>query len=187
MEFLDRFLGRVPKQSAGSREADRREPDKTRGSEPEADRGTVDDGLADLMPNEAPEAYGEKVQEVVLSLSGLLVLDLRELPSRRQRVVGSFGWVTDAERSKYGGTSYLLVREPMNDFDRGAVAVYGKGRKVGYLTAAKAAALTPILDLLDFDAFRVGGASVVNNSIRLWIDVPALPALRALAKSHVKG
>lgn len=76
-----------------------------------------------------------------------------------------------------------MVREPKNKWDTNAVAVYGKGRKVGHLSEAKVAALAPILDQLSFDAYRVTGAAPADNSIRMWIDVPAVPKLRALAKN----
>jgi hypothetical protein len=83
----------------------------------------------------------------------------------------------------YGDTEYTLLREPENEWDVHAIAVYGKGRKVGHLSEAKAAALAPIFDTLDFDAFRVSGASVSSNSLRLWVDLPSLPALRAFVKT----
>ena len=114
--------------------------------------------------------------------SSLRVLDLREVPSTRMRIKGSANWVTAEERSAFGGTGYLLVREPNNEHDSCAVAVYGKGRKVGYVSATKAAALAPILDPLQFDAFSVGGTSVIENSIRLWVDMPKLPDLRQFVK-----
>jgi hypothetical protein len=118
------------------------------------------------------------VKKVVLSETGLSVLDLRELPSNRFRIVGSAYWVTDTGRYKHGGNEYSLVREPKNRWDANAVAVYGKGRKVGYLTKAKAAALAPIFDALPYDAFRVGGTPPSGNSITMWVDIPALPKLR---------
>lgn len=123
------------------------------------------------------------VQVVRLPLGELDVLDLSGVaPTKRTRIVGSFGWVTEEDRRIYGGSSYLLVREPHNQFDPQAVAVYGKGRKVGYLSSAKAAAFSQILDPLSFDAFKVGGASVSSDSIRMWVDLPTLPSLRAFVK-----
>lgn len=126
-----------------------------------------------------PRSVG--VKRVVLAEAGLSVLDLRELPSNRFRIVGSSYWVTDTGRHKHGSNEYLLVREPRNQWDVNAVAVYGKGRKVGYLTTAKAAALAPIFDGLPYDAFRVGGAPPSGNSITMWVDIPALPKLRKFA------
>ncbi|MFB8370360.1 HIRAN domain-containing protein [Pseudarthrobacter sp. NPDC055928] len=126
------------------------------------------------------------VKKVMLDEAGLSVLDLRELASSRFRIVGSAYWVTDSGRYKHGGNDYLLVREPKNKWDANAVAVYGKGRKVGHLTEAKAAALAPILDELGFGAYRVGGTAPAPNSIRMWVDLPALPKLRAFAKKVTK-
>lgn len=131
-----------------------------------------------------PKAAG--VKKVMLDEKGISVLDLRELPSSRFRIVGSAYWVSMAGREKHGDTEYLLVREPKNNWDKSAVAVYGKGRKVGHLSEKKAAAYAPILDAFDFDAFTVGGASVSVNSSQLWVDLPSLPALRAFTKAHEK-
>lgn len=136
--------------------------------------------LSALAEDDSPKR--ERVKKVTLDLDAVRVLDLRSVPSSRKRIVGSFGWVTDAGRETHGGTEYLLVREPRNKFDANAIAVYGKGRKVGYISAAKGAAFTPILDPLPFDAFLVSGAGVEFNSIRLWVDLPGLPALRAFVK-----
>jgi hypothetical protein len=122
------------------------------------------------------------VKKVMLDEEGLSVLDLRELPSSRFRIVGSAYWVTDSGRYKHGGNDYLLVREPKNKWDANAVAVYGKGRKVGHLTEAKAAALAPIFDELGYGAYRVVGTAPAPNSIRMWVDLPALPKLRAFAR-----
>lgn len=52
----------------------------------------------------------------------------------------------DRDREAYSGREYPLVREPENKHDSNAVAVYGRGRKVGYLSTAKAAGVGPELD-----------------------------------------
>lgn len=131
--------------------------------------------------NQESEPGSLGVKRVVLVEAELSVLDLRELPSSRFRIVGSAYWVTDIGRHKHGSDAYLLVREPRNRWDTNAIAVYGMERKVGYLTEAKAAALAPILDGLPYDAFRVGGAAPSGNSITMWVDIPALPKLRKFA------
>ncbi|MEV4988451.1 HIRAN domain-containing protein [Pseudarthrobacter sp. LMD1-1-1.1] len=123
------------------------------------------------------------MNKVMLDEAAMSILDLRELPSSRFRIVGSAYWVTDAGRYKHSGTEYLLVREPKNKWDVNAVAVYGMGRKIGHLTEAKAASLAPIFDELGFGAYRVGGAAPAPNSIRMWVDLPTMPKLRAFAKS----
>lgn len=124
------------------------------------------------------------VKKELINVPALTVLDLKQVESTRMRIVGSANWVSDTARGKFGDTEYLLVREPNNRYDSTAVAVYGNGRKVGYLSAAKAAALTQILVDAPFDAFLVGGTSTIENSIRLWVDVPLLPSLRAFMKAQ---
>lgn len=149
-------------------------------AEPEEDRAeweveSFSDPDADTEPN---------VEVVGLALGELDILDLSAVaPTKRTRIVGSFGWVTDEERRIYGGSSYLLVREPSNEFDARAIAVYGKGRKVGHLSRAQAAAFSQILDPLPFSAFKVRGASVSSDSMRMWVDLPTLPSLRAFVKT----
>jgi len=122
------------------------------------------------------------VKIATIDVASLKVLDLREVGSTRTRIKGSEYWMSDSARARFGDTEYLLLREPKNRNDANAVAVYGKGRKVGYVSAAKAAALAPILDPLPFDAFKVGGASVMENSIRLWVDLPRLGEMREFLK-----
>lgn len=134
-----------------------------------------------------PTLKAAGVKKVMLDEAAVSILDLRELPSSRFRIVGSAYWVTDSGRYKHGGTEYLLVREPKNKWDANAVAVYGKGRKIGHLTEAKAAALAPIFDELGFGAYRVGGTAPAPNSIRMWVDLPAIPQLRAFAKTIGKS
>jgi hypothetical protein len=124
------------------------------------------------------------VTKQTINVDSLRVLDLSELESTRARIVGSMNYVSDAERAQFGGLEYLLVREPHNEHDGDAVAVYGSGRKVGRISAAKAASFAPILDSLGYDAYRVSGTSTIENSIRLWVDLPKLPALREFAKTQ---
>lgn len=112
------------------------------------------------------------------------VADLRELPCTRYRIKGSAFVVSDLNRERFGGTEYQLRREPKNRHDANAIAVYGQGRRVGYISAAKAASIAPLLDVLPEMAFTVGGMGVVGNSIRLWVDVPSLPALRQYVKTR---
>lgn len=131
----------------------------------------VDRAIDDLARDAAV-----KVQRI--DPTSLSIVDLTGVDAVRMRIKGSVMWVTDTERARYGGLDYLLVREPDNDFDAQAIAVYGRGRKVGYVPASKAAAIAPMLDQLEGDAFRVAGAAVQQNSIRLWVDVPRVPALR---------
>ncbi|RYG71577.1 hypothetical protein EON77_12830, partial [bacterium] len=101
------------------------------------------------------EPAGVDVRKV--NVSALAVIDLAPLDSVRTRIKGSAFYVTDDERRKYGGPEYLLIREPDNPVDSGAVAVYGRGRKVGHLSTARAASLAPLLDALTGNAYRVTG------------------------------
>ncbi|TFD11409.1 hypothetical protein E3T35_09325 [Cryobacterium sp. TMT1-2-2] len=153
--------------------------------------GTFDDWVAEMEAKLGPEELIPALEKVTIDTTALRALDLRDLPSTRFRIVGSSYCVTEDERALYGGTDYLLKREPDNGSDANAVAVFGQGRKVGYLSAAKAASLAELLDGLDFDAFQVGGTSVLGNSIRLWVDVPKVAALRlfvaGLGESEPQG
>ncbi|WIE83465.1 HIRAN domain-containing protein [Curtobacterium sp. MCPF17_021] len=110
-------------------------------------------------------------------------IDLRELPSSRFRIVGTAYWLRDDERARYGGQEYELVREPENEHDENAVAVYGRGRKVGHLSAAKAAALASDLDRLGPASFVVSGDTVSQASIKMWVDIPRVPALRTFKRN----
>jgi hypothetical protein len=118
--------------------------------------------------------------------SMLNTLDLRAVKSMRMRIKGTYAWISENQRSTYGGTEYLLVREPENTHDERAVAIYGKGRKVGYLSASKAEGIAYLLDHMPADAFLVSGATTTADSSQLWVDVPSAPALRVFAKAHQK-
>lgn len=150
----------------------------------EDDGTTFADWVAKMEPKQTEEQPAA-VRRKVVDESTRTVLDLRQLASNRLRIVGSSYWVSDAGRRTHGGTEYLLIREPKNKHDPNAVAVYGRGRKVGHLSAKKAETLAPILDSLEgYDAFKVGGAGTEENSSRLWADIPSLPALRAFAATR---
>ena len=148
--------------------------------------GTFDDWVAEMEAKRSPEELIPEMEKVTIDTTALRALDLRDLPSMRFRIVGLSYCVTEDERALYGGTDYLLKREPDNENDINAVAVFGQGRKVGYLSAAKAVSLASLLDEVDFDVFQVGGTSVLGNSIRLWIDIPKAAALRRYVASLVE-
>jgi hypothetical protein len=118
------------------------------------------------------------VKKDMLDYSSMRVRDMTSLPSRRLRIRGSFAYVTAEQRSVFGGTEYLLVREPQNRHDANAIAVYGRQRKIGYVAARTAATMCVWLDQLDGDGFVVKGTSTLGDSIRLWVDLPSIPALR---------
>ena len=127
--------------------------------------------------------YAAEVKVETVKADALRVLDLTALPFVRTRIKGSAYWVTDAQRRRFGGPEYLLMREPQNRADPNAVAVYGHGRKVGYVSTAKAAGLAPLLDRLAADAYRVGGAGA-EQGMRLWVDLPTLDGLRRFVKAR---
>lgn len=110
--------------------------------------------------------------------------DLRGLDSTRVRVKGTVNYVPDALREDVGGTVYTLRREPSNKHDRNAIVVIWEGRKVGYVSATKAALLAPLLDEIGAGDFIVNGMGAYTNSIRLWVDLPKVPALRGLVRSR---
>lgn len=131
-----------------------------------------------------PERVAENRRPPTLDMDAANVADLRGLPSARYRIKGSSFVVSDSNRERFGGSEYHLVREPKNRHDACAVAIYGQGHKVGYVSASKAAALAPLLDQLPEDVFLVGGNGVISNSIRLWVDLPTLSEFRKYVKAR---
>lgn len=148
----------------------------TQGLDSQAVRAAYDDVLAFVKED-------KRVKVRTVDLAALRILDLTELDSVRMRIKGPAYWLRDTERKKFGGREYLLIREPDHETDRSAVAVYGAmGRKVGHVSASRSAALAPVLDGMDADAFRVTGAGVTANSSQLWVDVPKMAPLRRFAR-----
>lgn len=134
--------------------------------------------VLDRLRSGSTETAGPQRRSI--RVSTLEIVDLTSLPSVRMRVKGSAYSVTDAERRRFGGTEYLLVREPENVADPQAVAVYGRGHRVGYLSQARAASSSSLLAELTGDAFKVSGTGTTSSSIVLWVDVPTVGALRKL-------
>lgn len=113
----------------------------------------------------------------------LRVMDLSALDSVRMRIKGSAYTISDAGRRRHSGPSYLLIREPDNEVDASAVAVYGiRGNRVGYLSATRAAMVSSLLAKLDADAFLVSGAGTTKTSIVISVDVPKADALRRFVR-----
>jgi hypothetical protein len=137
----------------------------------------VDDALDDI-------AEAAEIKVSVVDPRKLRIHDLSALDSTRTRIKGTSYWVTWEERRKFGGLEYLLICEPDNPVDPMAVAVYGKGRKVGHLSTAKAATFTPLLTELGCDAYRVSGVGATAASGVLWVDLPRVPAMRQHVKSR---
>lgn len=110
------------------------------------------------------------------------VHDLRHLDSVTLRIRGACAYINFTERHAHHGTDYLLVREPRNRHDKNAIAVVYDGRLVGYVTAARAAAIAPLLDQIDADAFHVNGEPTNTDSYKMLVCVPKVPELRAHLK-----
>ncbi|NYF18548.1 hypothetical protein HDC37_003413 [Microbacterium sp. AK009] len=110
--------------------------------------------------------------------------DLRRLDSTRMRIKGIGNYVGWNERRAVGGTEYVLVREPDNSHDPCAVAVLSNGRKVGYVSAARAKILAPLFDTIASAGYVVGGTGPSDDSVQLWVDIPKADALRAFVKSR---
>lgn len=137
----------------------------------------------DRRYDELKYAAAEIAQRTVQTFKPKSVVDLTELDSVRMRVKSQAFWVTAAERSKFSGGDFWLVREPTNEHDASAVAVYGRGRKLGYVSSARAAMIAPFLDALPGDAFKVAGAGIGEQGTRMWVDVPKVDALRKFTRT----
>lgn len=111
-------------------------------------------------------------------------MTLTQVQAVQARIVRSEFWFTTRERAVYGGMEYLLVQGPKNKHGENAVAINGKGCKLGYVTTSKAAAISELLDPMGYDRHLFGGAGVDPSSFRLCSDLPSIPALRRFAKDH---
>ncbi|MBG6060145.1 hypothetical protein RCH16_003620 [Cryobacterium sp. MP_M5] len=150
---------------------------------------TVEELKARVAENDAARALEppepkvrSTVKKKVVDVSKLKVLDLRSIPATKYRIVGSAYSATQDGLYAHGGNEYLLIREPRNKHDANAVAVYGKGRRVGYATRAKAKMLAPILDPLPYTAFLVAGTGMAD-SVQMQVGIPAAAALQKFVKA----
>lgn len=101
-----------------------------------------------------------------------------DLPTSRVRTVGQGHYLTGDERDGLNMRVAVLVRDRDNPVDPLAVAVIRKdGRKVGYVSEAKARTFAPILDKLG--TMKV--TCTVDGS-RLWLDLPKPADLRKAIK-----
>lgn len=78
-------------------------------------------------------------------------VDLRDDADRVFRVVAFSHWVDDDTMGRYAADYFFLHREPENEYDANAVAVYGGDRKFCYLEAAAAAEYAPLFDQVGSD------------------------------------
>lgn len=90
------------------------------------------------------------------------------------RAVGESYWVKPETVAALSVDHFIIVREPRNKHDANALAVYGGGRKVGYVSAARASTYAPLLDALSVSRVRVARDGEDGLRFRL----PSLSALR---------
>ena len=124
---------------------------------------------------EADRRSGWREPTRTINFDAERVADLRPLGGKMWRAVGAFGWLSDRERRALRAGWFVLKREPQNPYDVNAVAVYLDCRKVGYLSAAKAKALSPLLAAIPADGYEVSG-EVRNRTA--YVALPTPSALR---------
>lgn len=105
--------------------------------------------------------------------------DLRVAEGTSCAIAGISHWVDDSDIAKSG--QLYLRREPSNEHDVNAVAVYAETRKVGYLSAGRAKSYAPLLD-------QLGGQAVVSRDesrSRASFFLPPIPEMRKIVKAKV--
>ncbi|RRJ85603.1 hypothetical protein EG850_12745 [Gulosibacter macacae] len=122
-------------------------------------------------------------------LDDLQVVDLSGLDTIRQKVKGVSFYLSVNERKHAVANSFMLVRDPRNEYDSNAVGVYSpEGRQVGHVSASRAVILAPEFDRIGADAYRVSGAPPnTEGSVVPFIDLPTAPAIRAFAAAWIAG
>lgn len=90
------------------------------------------------------------------------------------RAVGDSYWVKPETVAALSVDHFIVVREPRNKHDANALAVYADGRKVGYVSAARASTYAPLLDALGVSRVRVARDGEDGLRFRL----PSLTVLR---------
>lgn len=105
--------------------------------------------------------------------------DLRDLPASEFGIQG-YSFYVEAKSEQINDV-YRLVREPANKHDSNAIAVFNGPRKIGFVSATKAASYAPLLDSISADTFLIGG--VVRDRGKMLLLLPSLPALRKVLKT----
>lgn len=107
-------------------------------------------------------------------------IDLREDAERLLRIVGSAYWVEADTIRQYQLRIFFLHREPDNEHDENAIAVYGGKRKFGYVAASVAKQYAPLLD-------QIGSSFVVRRNYWHYTGdsfyLPYIPVLRERIKN----
>lgn len=107
-------------------------------------------------------------------------VDLRHLPASDFGIQG-YSYYVDNKWEQMDDV-YRLVREPLNRHDANAIAVFSGPRKIGFVSASKAANYASILDAIVGDSFFVGG--VERDRGKMVLQLPQVSALREFAKRH---
>ena len=106
-------------------------------------------------------------------------IDLTTDDGIRSRIAGASHWVDSADLQRFNGTVFYLRREPANEYDANAIAIYGGTRKVGYVPASQAEKYAPLLD-------QIGTEFVVTRDTNFFagdeFHMPRIPALRKLTQ-----
>lgn len=107
-------------------------------------------------------------------------IDLTTSDGIKSRIAGSSHWVDANDLQKFNGTVFYLRREPANEHDTNAIAVYGGTRKLGYVPAPQAEKYAHLLD-------QLGTEFVVTRDTGFYAGdeffMPRIPALRRLAQN----
>lgn len=132
---------------------------------------------------QAPRAEPRKqlepaIRNVTVSIPETAI-DLTTTDGISCRVAGISHWVDAASLQLFNGTVFYLRREPDNEFDQNAIAVYAGTRKIGFVPAARAEKYAPLLD-------EIGTEFVVTREVDYYAGdryfLPRIPALRKLAQ-----
>ncbi len=137
----------------------------------------------------SPKSSNERSRTRILDADDMRLLDLRHLEATPLKLRGIAHYVSDRGRAQHGGSELILKREPENPHDSFAIAVYGMtGRKLGHVSASRAAQLTPLLDRLGYDGYIVGGIveQVPGRIAQLHAMLPRVPLLRAWVKEQTR-
>lgn len=111
------------------------------------------------------------------------VVDLTGVDAVRVRVIGIDDLPGADELKEIPSDVYELQVEQEAGDAAAAVAVFAGERKVGYLSAAKASTLVPLLETLPGNRYLVAGETDVVKPGQLGVLIPRVPALRAFTKS----
>lgn len=97
-----------------------------------------------------------------------------DLPTKSARCVGMGQYLSEAQRQRLNPGFVIAVTEPQNKHDPNAIVIADPaGRKLGYLSAGHATSYAPLIQAVG--ALRL---DCRMDGMKLWMDLPILPALR---------